>query len=119
MTPRPRRAARRPRPRGAGASSGDTGVTDRLGRLRDALAPRAPGDGLVAAAPALAVRTVFARFWPYARPYARWFALTFLFILLAPVIDAALVWVFKLVVDDVLVPRDFGPFWWIALLYVG
>ncbi|TML01666.1 MAG: ABC transporter ATP-binding protein, partial [Actinobacteria bacterium] len=26
---------------------------------------------------------------------------------------------FKLVVDEVLVPKDFGPFWWIALAYIG
>ena len=30
-----------------------------------------------------------------------------------------MIWMFKLVVDDVLVPRDFGPLPWIALAYLG
>ena len=94
-------------------------MTSRRARFRELFAPTAPGEGLVAASPALAVREVFRRFWPYARPFKRWFLVTFGLILLAPVIDAALVWIFKVVVDEVLVPRDFGPFLWIALIYIG
>ena len=30
-----------------------------------------------------------------------------------------MIWMFKVVVDEVLVPQDFGPFVWIALAYVG
>ncbi len=30
-----------------------------------------------------------------------------------------MIWMFKLVVDEVLVPQDFGPFLWIAAAYVG
>jgi ATP-binding cassette, subfamily B, bacterial len=88
-------------------------------RLRRLLAPPAEGEGLVAAAPAVAVRDVFRRFWPYARPYRRLLYLTLVFVVLTPLVEAALVWMFKLVVDHVLVPRDFGPFWWIALAYLG
>jgi ABC-type multidrug transport system fused ATPase/permease subunit len=83
------------------------------------MAPPAEGEGLVAAAPALPVREVFRRFWPYARPYRRLLYLTLVFVALTPLVEAALVWMFKLVVDHVLVPRDFGPFWWIALAYLG
>jgi ATP-binding cassette subfamily B protein len=90
-----------------------------LDRLRRLLAPESEGEGLVAAAPALPVREVFRRFWPYARPYRRLLWVTLAFILLTPAVEAALVWMFKLVVDQVLVPRDFGPFWWIALAYLG
>jgi ABC-type multidrug transport system fused ATPase/permease subunit len=88
-------------------------------RLRRLLAPPAEGEGLVAPAPAVAVRDVFRRFWPYARPYRRLLYLTLVFVVLTPLVEAALVWMFKLVVDHVLVPRDFGPFWWIALAYLG
>jgi ATP-binding cassette subfamily B protein len=88
-------------------------------RLRQLLVPTAEGEGLVAAAPALPLREVFRRFWPYARPYRRLLYLTLVFVVLTPLVEAALVWMFKLVVDDVLVPKDFGPFWWIALAYVG
>jgi ABC-type multidrug transport system fused ATPase/permease subunit len=88
-------------------------------RLRQLLVPTAEGEGLIAAAPALPLREVFRRFWPYARPYRRLLYLTLVFVVLTPLVEAALVWMFKLVVDDVLVPKDFGPFWWIALAYVG
>jgi ABC-type multidrug transport system fused ATPase/permease subunit len=90
-----------------------------LNRLRRLLVPSAEGDGLVAAAPALPMREVFRRFWPYARPYRRLLYLTLFFVVLTPIVEAALVWMFKLVVDEVLVPKDFGPFWWIALAYLG
>ena len=48
---------------------------------------------------------------------AGWISL--IFIVLGPAIDTAMIWMFKIVVDEVLVPRDFDPFWWIALAYVG
>jgi ABC-type multidrug transport system fused ATPase/permease subunit len=40
-------------------------------------------------------------------------------IALVPLIDTAMIWMFKVVVDEVLVPQDFGPFVWIAGAYVG
>lgn len=88
-------------------------------RLR-ALLSVADGDGgVVAAAPPVPVREIIRRFWPYARPYRRWLWLTGLFIVLMPAIETVTIWLFKVVVDEVLVPRDFGPFVWIALAYVG
>ncbi|HEX3292831.1 MAG TPA: ABC transporter ATP-binding protein [Solirubrobacterales bacterium] len=65
------------------------------------------------------MREIFRRFWPYARPYRRWLALSLLLIALVPLIDTAMIWMFKVVVDQVLVPQDFGPFIWIAGAYVG
>ncbi len=65
------------------------------------------------------VREIFRRFWPYARPYRRWLALGLLLIVLVPLVDTAMIWMFKLVIDQVLVPHDFGPFAWIAAAYVG
>ena len=65
------------------------------------------------------VREIFRRFWPYARPYRPWLAVTLLFILLTPAVETATIWLFKQLVDDVLVPRTFGPFIWIAATYVA
>jgi ABC-type multidrug transport system fused ATPase/permease subunit len=75
--------------------------------------------GLVPAAPPVPVRDIFRRFWPYTRPYRKWLLLTLVFIALVPAIDTAMIWMFKLVVDDVLVPRDFGAFPPIAAAFVG
>src|SRR5437763_3547357 len=88
-------------------------------QLRALVSPGPVGDGLVAAAPPVAVREIFRRFWPYARPYRRWLWITGAFVLLLPALDTATIWLFTLVVDKVLVPRDFGPFVWIALAYLG
>ena len=75
--------------------------------------------GLVTAAPAVPVRDILRRFWPYARPYRKWLLVTLVFIALVPAIDTAMIWMYKLIVDDVLVPRDFGAFIPIAGAYLG
>jgi ABC-type multidrug transport system fused ATPase/permease subunit len=67
------------------------------------------GDGLVVAAPPVPVREIFRRFWPYARRYRKWLAFSLIFIVIGPAIDTAMIWMFKVVVDEVLVPRDFDP----------
>jgi ATP-binding cassette, subfamily B, bacterial len=88
-------------------------------RVRRTFVPTAESSALVGEAPALPVREILRRFWPYARPYRKWIAVSLVFVVLAPAIDTALIWMFKLVVDDVLVPRDFSPFVPLALAYVG
>jgi ATP-binding cassette, subfamily B, bacterial len=45
--------------------------------------------------------------------------LSLVLIALVPLIDTVMIWMFKVVVDQVLVPQDFGPFLWIAAAYVG
>jgi ATP-binding cassette subfamily B protein len=87
--------------------------------IRALLSPGSDAGGVVAAAPPVPVREIFRRFWPYARPYRRWLWLSAVFIVLLPAIETATIWMFKVVVDEVLVPRDFGPFVWIALAYFG
>jgi ATP-binding cassette subfamily B protein len=72
----------------------------------------------VATAPAVPLREVFRRFWPYARPFRRWLPVILLLAMLGPAIEAAMIWMYKVVVDEVLVPRDFGPLGWIALAYL-
>src|SRR3954470_10637189 len=89
-------------------------------RIVELLAAQADDDdGIVAAAPPVPVRDVFRRFWPYARPYRRWLIVSLVFVALTPAIDAAMIWMFQVVVDDVLVPRDFGAFPPIAAAYLG
>ncbi|MDX6370788.1 MAG: ATP-binding cassette, subfamily bacterial [Gaiellaceae bacterium] len=77
------------------------------------------GGGVVAGAPPVPVREIFRRFWPYARPYRRWLFVSFVFVALTPAIETATIWMFQLVVDDVLVPRHFGALLPIAAAYVG
>ncbi len=76
-------------------------------------------EALVAAAPVVPVREIFRRFWPYTKPYRRWLWVMLLLVALAPALDTATIWLFKILVDDVLVARDFGLFIWIAAAYVG
>jgi ATP-binding cassette, subfamily B, bacterial len=74
---------------------------------------------LVAAAPGVRVRDVIRRFWPDARPYRWLIAIGLVFAMIVPAIETAQIWMFKLVVDEVLVPGDLGPLAWIALAYLG
>ena len=77
------------------------------------------GGGLIAGAPMVPVRDVFRRFWPYAKPYRRWLSLILLLVVLAPAIEAATIWMYKVLIDEVLVPRDFGLLGWAMLAYLG
>lgn len=70
------------------------------------------------AAPPVSVREIFRRFWPYLRPYRGWLCVVMALILIAPVLDAATIWFFKILVDKVLIPRDFSPFFGLAAAYV-
>ncbi|WP_327130773.1 ABC transporter ATP-binding protein/permease [Streptomyces sp. NBC_01343] len=76
-------------------------------------------DAVVAAAPPVTPREAFRRFWPYTRGGRRWLVPILLFSMIGPLLDAAEIWLFKIVVDEVLVPRDLRPFLWIALAYLG
>ncbi|MFC7449898.1 ABC transporter ATP-binding protein [Rhodococcus daqingensis] len=69
--------------------------------------PTEPGpQDPVASAPALRIREIFPRFWPYASGYRGWFGVLIALLILGPLLSAAAIWCWKLLVDDVLVPRD-------------
>ena len=87
--------------------------------LRRVLVPEQSGPQLVGAAPHVPIRTIFRRFWPDARPYRKWIAIGLVFAVIVPAIETVEIWLFKLVVDEVLVPGDLGPLGWIALAYVS
>lgn len=88
--------------------------------LRSLLSRTPPDEvGLVDAAPPVAVREIFRRFGPDARPFYGRLAVVLVLVVVAPFLDAAIVWLFKLLVDDVLAPRDFAAFPRLAAAYVG
>src|SRR5919199_5562959 len=72
---------------------------------------------LIDASPTVPIREIFRRFWPLTQPYRRWILLALVFTVLGPAIETASIWLFKVLVDGVLVPHDFGPFFRIALAY--
>jgi ATP-binding cassette subfamily B protein len=74
-------------------------------------------EGLVEHAPVVRVREVFRRFWPDARPFRGWLLLSLLLVLISPLLDTAAIWLFKVLVDDVLAPRNFSAFPAIAGAY--
>ncbi|MFK4145636.1 ABC transporter ATP-binding protein [Streptomyces sp. NPDC004065] len=87
--------------------------------LRRLLSVGGESDAVVEAAPALTPREVFRRFWPYTRGRRRWLVPLVLFSMAGPLVDAGELWLFKVVVDEVLVPRDLTPLFWIAPTYLG
>jgi ABC-type multidrug transport system fused ATPase/permease subunit len=61
---------------------------------------------------------LFRRFWPFARPLRGLLVLSVLVLLAVPAVEAAQVWLFKVLVDTALVPADLGPLGWIAVAYL-
>jgi ATP-binding cassette subfamily B protein len=88
-------------------------------RLRGVFAPAEAGDGIVAAAPGVPVGTLARRFWPFARPLRGALVASVLVLLAVPAVEAAQVWLFKVLVDEALVPAELGPLGWIALGFLG
>lgn len=76
-------------------------------------------DGLTQPVPSLRVRDIFTRFWPDARPFRSWLGLALVLVVVAPLLDTATIWLFKLLVDDVLAVRDFSAFPLLALAYMA
>jgi ATP-binding cassette subfamily B protein len=86
-------------------------LPERLTRL---VRPRTEEGGVVAAAPMLGLREIMRRFWPDARPYRKWIPVAVLLIAISAAIEAAEIWIFMLLVDEVLVPGDLSALPWIA-----
>jgi ATP-binding cassette, subfamily B, bacterial len=75
--------------------------------------------GLVAAAPSVSPRELLRRFWPFARPYRLAIAAGVLLVALLPAVQAAEIWMFKLVVDEVIAPAELDSLPWIAAAVVA
>ena len=65
------------------------------------------------------LRVIFRRFWPFAAPRRGWLFVALVVSLLPPAISTAEIWLFKVLVDEVLLPRDFSRFPTVAAAYVG
>jgi ABC-type multidrug transport system fused ATPase/permease subunit len=83
------------------------------------LRPSAHDTRIVEQAPAVAALEIVRRFWPLTRGYRRWIAVGLALLLIVPVIDTIEIYLFKLVVDDVLVPRELSALFPIAAAYLG
>jgi ATP-binding cassette subfamily B protein len=69
--------------------------------------------------PVVRLRDILRRFWPMARRY-RWpLAVTLVLVAVTPLLTTAEIWLFKILVDDVLTPHDFRLFPVVAAAYVG
>lgn len=73
----------------------------------------------MAATPAAGIRVIFRWFWPATRPYRGRLLASLLLVAVGPFLDTAQVWMFKLLIDDVLIPRNFHAFPAIAAGYLG
>jgi len=92
----------------------------RLGaHIHRLLVPVADDQRLVASAPVVPLREIFRRFWPDARPFRKQIALGIVLLLLVPAVETAEIWMFKLVVDEVLVPKELAPLVWIGAAYLA
>ena len=77
------------------------------------------GQDLLEIAPAVSLREIFRRFWPDARPFWKWLVLNLVLVIVTPLLDAAAILLFKVLIDDVLAPRNFAAFPRVAAAYVG
>src|SRR5688572_2710646 len=93
----------------------------RVHRLLTRLA-RAPIGGvaaLIPSAPPVAVATIVRRFWPFVRPHVRWMLVGLIPVALLPVVETVEIWLFQVVVDDVLAPRDLSGLPALALAFLA
>ena len=91
-------------------------------RLRETMqdfVPTAEGEAIVVAAPLVSLRETLRRFWPDARPYRGWMALSLLLVSLGPLLETATITLYGRLIDDVLVPGELDRLAPIALAYLG
>ncbi|WP_377267244.1 ABC transporter ATP-binding protein [Peterkaempfera sp. SMS 1(5)a] len=69
------------------------------------------GEPPVGLAPAIPVREIFRRFWPWVRPDRYWLPVSTALLVAGAAGEVVSVLLFKNLIDNVLVPRNFGGFW--------
>ncbi|MEV7924071.1 ABC transporter ATP-binding protein [Kitasatospora sp. NPDC088264] len=62
---------------------------------------------------------IFRRFWPYTKGGRRWLVVLLALVAVGPAIEAMEIWLFKIVIDDMLIPHRLNLFLPIALAYAG
>ncbi|MFE4393937.1 MULTISPECIES: ABC transporter ATP-binding protein [Streptomycetaceae] len=75
--------------------------------------------GPVTDPPVVPLRELMRRFWPWVRPDVRWLPVSAVLLVLGAFGEVVSVWLFKDLIDDVLVPRHFADFWLLAALMLG
>ena len=82
---------------------------------------RAPvgGISLIPPAPPVPILTILRRFWPFLRPDLAWLLVGLAPLAVMPFIETLEIWLFQVVVDDVLTPRDLDPLLLIAGTFIG
>lgn len=73
----------------------------------------------VAAAPVASIRTIFRVFWPDTATFRGRLLLSLFMVALPPLLAAAGIYLFKVLVDDVLTPRDLGRFPIVAAAFIA
>ncbi|HEY1973319.1 MAG TPA: ABC transporter transmembrane domain-containing protein, partial [Pseudonocardia sp.] len=106
--PEPAAPARPPARRSSDPSSTDT--------VLFAIAPAKP---LVEAAPTVGLRTVFRAFWPDTRQFRGRLFLSLALVAIPPLLAAASIWMLKVLIDNVLTPRNMTLFPTVAAMFVG
>ncbi|MEV7189244.1 ABC transporter ATP-binding protein [Kitasatospora sp. NPDC093102] len=97
----------------------DEGGNERPDRKVDERPDGTGAQGPVADSPAIPLRGLFHRFWPWVRPDARWLPVAAVLLVLGAFGEVVSVWLFKDLIDDVLVPRRFADFWPLAGAMLG
>jgi ATP-binding cassette, subfamily B, bacterial len=94
--------------------------TGRVQRVLERIA-RAPvgGISLIPPAPPVPILAIVRRFWPFLRPDLPWLLVGLVPLAVMPFIETLEIWLFQVVVDDVLTPRDLDPLLLIAVAFVG
>ena len=75
--------------------------------------------GLVRVAPWLGMWAIFRRFWPETRAFRGRLLLNLALVAAGPLLGAVGIWLFKILVDEVLTGRRFGLFPALAAAYIG
>ena len=106
---------RRQKGRSLASASGALSVTD----SPTTLLPVVAAGELVGTAPSVPMRTIFRRFWPDTRGFRGRLAFGFALIAIPPLLAAAGIWLFKVLIDDVLTTRDVARFPLVAAAFVA
>jgi ATP-binding cassette, subfamily B, bacterial len=106
---------RRQKVRSAASASGALPVTDSPTTLLPVVSPNA----LVSTAPTVPLRAIFKRFWPDTRGFRGRLVFGLSLLGVPPALAALGIWLFKILVDDVLTTRDVARFPLVAAAFVA
>jgi ABC-type multidrug transport system fused ATPase/permease subunit len=104
-------------PRPAAGPASETAGSKPTGPAADVEEPLVGAE--VEDAPGIPLREIGREFWPDTQGYRRRMLIGLLLIPVPPLLAAAGIWLFKVLVDDVLTPRNYALFPWVAAGFVA